>query len=120
MDPNVAKIIERTRARRAGAGGGETPLKLGGVERERSPLKPRNFEPATPAAGGSPRKFVGGGSPLRKVGGLESDAAAASPSDTVKRLLAGEDVETSVRQLISRLDRSKLSSDMFLCFSRTT
>jgi hypothetical protein len=98
MDPNIAKIIERTRARRpfvgGGGGTGETPLKTaagGPGERERSPLKPRNFD--TPGSG-SPRKshlISGGGSPQK-----------ASPSDTVKRLLSGEDVATSVRELISR------------------
>ena len=94
MDPNIAKIIERTRARRAAAGTGETPLKIGGAERERSPLKPRNFEPL-PGANGSPRKIGGGGSPRKAE-------IPDSPSDTVKRLLAGEDIGSSVRELISR------------------
>jgi hypothetical protein len=103
MDPNIAKIIERTRARRpfvggGGSGTGETPLKtaVGGTgERERSPLKPRNFD-NTPSSGG-----VGSGSP-RKSNLLGGSPHKASPSDTVKRLLAGEDVATSVRELISR------------------
>jgi hypothetical protein len=96
MDPNIAKIIERTRARRAAAGTGETPLKIGGAERERSPLKPRNFEPLPPSANGSPRKVGGGGGSPRKA------EIPDSPSDTVKRLLAGEDIGSSVRELISR------------------
>jgi hypothetical protein len=95
MDPNIAKIIERTRARRAAAGTGETPLKIGGAERERSPLKPRNFEPLLPGANASPRKVGGGGSPRKAE-------IPDSPSDTVKRLLAGEDMGSSVRELISR------------------
>jgi len=95
MDPNIAKIIERTRARRAagGGGGGETPLRLGGAERERSPLKPRNFEPL-PASSGSPRKGTGVSPRKSEIPG--------SPSDTVKRLLAGDDIGSSVRELISR------------------
>ena len=94
MDPNIAKIIERTRARRPFVGGGEsTPLKTaaGGTgERERSPLKPRNFDPFL-VGGPSPRKA---GSPLK--------ASVASPSDTVKRLLSGDGGAASVRELISR------------------
>jgi hypothetical protein len=99
MDPNIAKIIERTRARRpfVGKSGGETPLKTLDAERERSPLKQRNFD-QVPISRESPGKA--GGSPQKT--GLEA-RIADSPSDTVKRLLAGKDMETSVKELIARL-----------------
>ena len=101
MDPNVAKLIERTRARRGDLKEFSTdrsPLpseKTGGrlSERDRSPLKQLNTRPVSPRKS-SPLKR----SPVRKVEIEVED----SPSNTIKRLLSRESLENNVKELISR------------------
>lgn len=97
MDPNIAKMIERSRAR-SSAKKGPRPVESSAsklsprkfnieVEQPRSPLKPRNYD-AVPEGSRSPSKK-----------GLE---IPDSPSDTIKRLLKRESLETSVKDLLAR------------------
>ena len=83
MDPNIAKIIS-SRVRK------NQPLNTGGGETtatpQRSPLKQRNFDSATVTRGGSPVKS----SPKKTL-------VADSPSDTIKRILSRESLETNVK-----------------------
>jgi len=101
MDPNVAKIIaSRVRAK---------PQNAAEPSTRRSPLKQRNFD--STAASVSPTK-----SPLKS--GLNSPLKAKkspsksvkkdvkdcteSPSDTIKRILSRESLESNVKELLSR------------------
>ena len=83
MDPNIAKIIS-SRVRK------NQPLNTGGGETtatpQRSPLKQRNFDSATVTRGESPVKS----SPKKTL-------VADSPSDTIKRILSRESLETNVK-----------------------
>ena len=118
MDPNVAKMIERSRARtsakkgasKASASAGENTaeqiaMKTLSPQRKvpinvekRSPLKPRNFEDASSSSSlSSPSK-------ARKKEVEVTD----SPSDTIKRMLSRDSLETSVQELLSRLEERRL------------
>ena len=93
MDPNVQKMIERSRARSSAKKGGTridpmgklSPRKISIDTEPRNPLKPRNFDGLSPIKG-SPKKAE----------------LPASPSDTIKRLLSRESLETSVKDLLAR------------------
>ena len=93
MDPNIQKMIERSRARSSAKKGGArvdpmgqlSPKKISIDVEPRSPLKPRNFE------GLSPMKMS-----------AQKAEIPASPSDTIKRILSRESLETSVKDLLSR------------------
>ena len=116
MDPNVAKMIERSRARTSAkkgaskASAGENTaeqiaMKTLSPQRKvpinvekRSPLKPRNFEDASSSSSlSSPSK-------ARKKEVEVTD----SPSDTIKRMLSRDSLETSVQELLSRLEERRL------------
>ena len=82
MDPNIAKIISsRTRKNPPIVAAAESAALS--TPSHRSPLKPRNFEASVTRTSPvkSPRK----------------DVAADSPSDTIKRLLKRESLETNVK-----------------------
>ncbi len=82
MDPNIAKIISsRVRRNQPLNSGGETT-----ATPQRSPLKQRNFDSATVTRGGSPVKS----SPKKNL-------VTDSPSDTIKRILSRESLETNVK-----------------------
>ena len=83
MDPNIAKIISsRVRRNQPLTTGGETT-----ATPQRSPLKQRNFDSATVTRGsGSPVKS----SPKKNL-------VTDSPSDTIKRILSRESLETNVK-----------------------
>jgi len=90
MDPGIAKLIERTRARRGELKELSTESSPLPSERDRSPLKQRNRQEDSPVkASNSPVKN-------KKV------SFPDSPSDTVKRLLSRESLETNVADLMSR------------------
>ena len=103
MDPNVAKLIERSRARRGDLkdfSSDRSPLpsekKAERSERDRSPLKQINAAQAS-----SPRKSTAQSpmkSPVRKIEIEVED----SPSNTIRRILSRESLETNVRELIAR------------------
>ena len=83
MDPNIAKIISsRVRRNQPLTTGGETT-----ATPQRSPLKQRNFDSATVTRGSrSPVKS----SPKKNL-------VTDSPSDTIKRILSRESLETNVK-----------------------
>ena len=101
MDPNVAKMIERSRNRTSAKkasrianeqpprAGKLSPRKIDIVSEERSPLKPRNFDGIRSGGGGSksPKKMA---------------EIPDSPSDTIKRILSRESLETNVQDLLAR------------------
>jgi len=90
MDPGIAKLIERTRARRGELKELSTESSPLPSERDRSPLKQRNSQEESPVrANKSPAKG-------KKV------EFGDSPSDTVKRLLSRESLENNVADLITR------------------
>ena len=103
MDPNVAKLIERSQARRGGLkdfSSDRSPLpsekKAERGQRDRSPLKQINATRAsspTKSTVQSPLK-----SPVRKIEIEVED----SPSNTIRRILSRESLETNVRELIAR------------------
>jgi len=88
MDPGIAKLIERTRARRGELKELSTESSPLPSERDRSPLKQRQVQENTPLRG-SPAKG-------KKV------EIEESPSNTVKRLLSRESLENNVTDLINR------------------
>ena len=83
MDPNIAKIISsRVRRNQPLTSSDETT-----AAPQRSPLKQRNFDSATVTRGsGSPVKS----SPKKNL-------VTDSPSDTIKRILSRESLETNVK-----------------------
>merc|ERR1712098_557405 len=87
-DPGIAKLIERTRARRGELKELSTESSPLPSERDRSPLKQRQVQENTPLRG-SPSKG-------KKV------EIEESPSNTVKRLLSRESLENNVNDLINR------------------
>ena len=97
MDPNVAKMIEKSRSRSSAKKasrmaeprtGKLSPRKIDIVpEERRSPLKPKNFDGLRTA-----------GSPKKKIVEIPD-----SPSDTIKRILSRESLETNVKDLLARL-----------------
>jgi len=90
MDPGIAKLIERTRARRGELKELSTESSPLPSERDRSPLKQRQVQDNTPLrANKSPAKS-------KNVDFEES------PSNTVKRLLSRESLENSVTDLINK------------------
>merc|ERR1719312_317247 len=87
MDPGIAKLLQKSRARRQELrdfSSDKSPLPSEKV-RERSPLKQLNK------------------SPIRKV----DIAVEDSPSNTVKRMLSRESLENNVKDLLSRDSPSK-------------
>lgn len=90
MDPGIAKLIERTRARRGELKELSTESSPLPSERDRSPLKQRNKQEDSPVKGNnSPAKS-------KKV------EFGESPSNKVKRLLSRESLENNVADLITR------------------
>ena len=107
MDPNVAKLIERSRARRGDLKEFSTdrsPLPsektVGRSERDRSPLKQVNtrFSPSKSTTKSPLKK-----SPVRKV----EIEVEESPSNTIRKILSRESLENNVKELISRDSPSK-------------
>ena len=113
MDPNVRQIIERSRTRygdkkaagvasvkdppTGGLANRRSPKKISiDVEQSstrRSPLKPKNFDTNNVATSQfSPKK-----------GPAMDNIATPSPSDTIKKILSRESLETSVHELLNRL-----------------
>ena len=105
MDPHVAKMIERSRARSSAKKGSSTapattenheqiamktlsPRKVPINVENRSPLKQRNFESSSNNL-----------SPKKKAAELTD-----SPSDTIRRMLSRDSLETSVQELLTRLE----------------
>ena len=96
MDPGVAKLLERSRARRGELkefSSDRSPLPSEKT-RDRSPLKQINraAESSSSHSARSPRKT----SPVKNVD------VEDSPSNTIKRILSRESLENNVRDLISR------------------
>lgn len=95
MDPGVAKLLERTRARRGELkefSSDRSPLPSEKT-RDRSPLKQVNRTVET-----SPYK-----SPLKSKSPRKAEAQGEdSPSNTIKRILSRESLENNVKELISR------------------
>ena len=103
MDPNVAKLIERSRARRGDLkdfSSDRSPLpsekKTERSERDRSPLKQINAARASSPRKSTPQSPLK--SPVRKIEIEVED----SPSNTIRRILSRESLETNVRELIAR------------------
>lgn len=104
MDPNIARLLERTQARRTELRGGSSsdcsPLPS---ERQRSPLKDRNMK--SPSRLRSPAKssveIPVTHSPAK------SQVSEESPSNTIRRLLARESLEKDVQDLITRQSPGK-------------
>jgi len=91
MDPGIAKLIERTRARRgelAELSSDRSPLPSEARQRDRSPLKQTR----------SPSKLS---SPL-KSRNVDITVEDSPSKKEVKRILSRESLETSVKDLISR------------------
>jgi len=86
MDPGIAKLIERTRARRGELKELSTESSPLPSERDRSPLKQRQLQESN----------------ISPVRGKKAVELGESPSNTVKRLLSRESLENSVTDLISR------------------
>ena len=90
MDPGIAKLLQKSRARRQELrdfSSDKSPLPSEKV-RERSPLKQLNR------------------SPIRKVD-IDNIVVEDSPSNTVKRMLSRESLENNVKDLLSRDSPSK-------------
>jgi len=91
MDPGIAELIERTRARRGELKELSTESSPLPSERDRSPLKQRNRQEDS-----SPVRAVG------SPGKTKITQLSDSPSNTVKRLLKRESLENNVADLIQR------------------
>jgi len=109
MDPNVARLIERTRARRAGLKEGSVDGSPLPSERERSPLKERNSNKyGSPGKQqGSPGKLGNLGSPNKRdvpitLSPAKSKQAEESPSNTIRRILSRGSLENNVQELLHR------------------
>ena len=91
MDPGIAKLLERTKARRGELkefSADRSPLPSE-KERDRSPLKPINR-----AFDNSPYKST---SPIKKSPRKVNVEVEDSPSNTIKRLLSRESLENNVK-----------------------
>ena len=108
MDPGVAKLLERTRARRGELkefSSDRSPLPSE-KDRDRSPLKQINR-----AVDNSPLKS----SPVKKSPRKIDINVEESPSNTIKRLLSRESLENNVKDLISRESPGKICFISSIC-----